>query len=142
MEGGAVRTGDLGRIDDDGFLYILGRADDLIVLENGRNVLVRPIEERLRNCPYIDDCIVVGFGFSHLCAIVCVSTDATRDKIEQNIAEINRELGDVERIGSFVLTCEPFSVENGLLTSQYKPRRKAIFERYEPKIAALNGDGW
>lgn len=137
---GTVRTGDLGRIDAEGFLYILGRADDLVVLENGRNVLVRPIEERLRACPEVDDCIVVGFGFSRLCAIVYTSNvGMRRSGIEQHIAAINRDVSDDEKIGGLVLADEPFSIENGLLTSQYKPRRKEIFSRYERKLAELDG---
>jgi long-chain acyl-CoA synthetase len=140
---GAVRTGDLGRIDEEGFLYILGRADDLVVLENGRNILVRPLEERLRTCPEVDDCIIVGSGFSHLYAIVCASGNAAVSaKIEKHIAAINGEAGNDEKIGGFVLAAEPFSIENGLLTSQYKPRRKEIFMRYARDIERADGDGW
>ncbi|MEA2821118.1 MAG: long-chain acyl-CoA synthetase [Bradyrhizobium sp.] len=140
MPDGTVRTGDLGRIDADGFLYILGRADDLVVLKNGRNVLVRPIEERLRACPHIVDCIVVGFGFSRLCAIVYASNIRTmRPGIEQHIATINRDVSDDEKIGGIVLADEPFTIENGLLTSQYKPRRKEIVSRYERKLTELTG---
>ena len=56
--GGVVRTGDLGYLDEDGFLYISGRADDVIVLDNGKKVIVAPIEERLKASPLIEECVV------------------------------------------------------------------------------------
>lgn len=143
MADGAVRTGDLGRIDEEGFLHILGRADDLIALENGRNILVRPIEERLRTCSAVDDCVVVRFGFSRLGAIVCSTGGAAAcAEIDRHIEALNREVRGDERIDGFVMADEPFSIENGLLTSQYKPRRKQILARYEGKIAQIYGDGW
>ncbi|MFL6652706.1 MAG: AMP-binding protein [Sulfurifustaceae bacterium] len=133
---GSVRTGDLGRIDADGFLYILGRADDIVVLENGRNILVRPIEEKLRACSAIENCIVTGFGRSHLVAIICAAPGSgAREQIERYIADLNEATRPDERIGTFMLTEEPFSIENGLLTSQYKPKRKAILERYGRDVA-------
>jgi long-subunit acyl-CoA synthetase (AMP-forming) len=138
---GSVRTGDLGRIDEDGYLYILGRADDVAVLRNGRNVFVRPVEERLKRCPQIEDCIVVGFGRDHLAAIVCASGgEAVRAAIEAHIAACNAAGTGDERVGGFILADEPFSIENGLLTSQYKPRRRAILARYHDPINRLYGE--
>ncbi len=138
---GSVRTGDLGRIDEDGFLYILGRADDVAVLRNGRNVVVRPIEERLKRCPEVEDCIVIGFGRDHLAAVVCArGGEADRAAIEAHVREYNAAAGGDERIGGFVLADEPFSIANGLLTSQYKPRRRAILARYQDPIDRLYGE--
>jgi long-chain acyl-CoA synthetase len=140
MPDGSVRTGDLGRIDADGYLYILGRADDVVVLENGHNVLVRPIEERLATCPCIDQCIVVGFGQTDLLAIIYAPHgDDARGAITEHIASINGAVGGDERIGGFVLANQPFSIENGLLTSQYKPRRRAIETRYDREIKTAYG---
>lgn len=138
---GGVRTGDLGRIDADGYLYILGRVDDIVVLENGRNVLARPLEERLRTCPAVTDGVIVGAGCGTLQAIVCASGgEADRGVIEQHIALMNRDAGRDERIGGLVIADEPFSIENGLLTSQYKPRRNAILARYGRALAPTKGD--
>jgi long-subunit acyl-CoA synthetase (AMP-forming) len=131
---GSVRTGDLGRIDADGFLYILGRADDVVVLRNGRNVLVRPVEERLRDSAAIDDCVVVGFGQDYLVAVICPSATGTAAEIEAHIRETNRRGGADERIGGHVRAAEPFGIDNGLLTSQYKPRRREITARYHDAI--------
>jgi long-chain acyl-CoA synthetase len=132
---GSVRTGDLGRFDEDGFLYILGRADDIVVLTNGRNVLVRPIEEKLRTCPEVENCIVVGSGQDRLSAILCAPHgEAARDAIKRHIADLNDTSRPDERIGTFLIVDEPFSIENGLLTSQYKPKRRAILARFADEI--------
>lgn len=132
---GSVRTGDLGRIDEDGFLYILGRADDIVVLTNGRNVLVRPIEEKIRTCPEVENCIVVGSGDGRLLAILCVPHgEAASDAIKRHIADLNDMSRPDERIGRFLIVEEPFSIENGLLTSQYKPKRRAILARFAAEI--------
>jgi long-subunit acyl-CoA synthetase (AMP-forming) len=136
---GSVRTGDLGHIDADGFLYILGRADDVVVLRNGRNVLVRPIEVRLRASAMIDDCIVVGFGHDYLVAIVCAARPDARAEIEAHIAHVNGQGRPDERVGGCVLADEPFSIENGLLTSQFKPRRRAILARYQAAVDHVYG---
>ncbi len=136
MPDGSVRTGDLGRIDEDGYLYILGRADDIVVLQNGHNVLVRPIEERLAACSSIEQCLVVGFGRPCLVAVLCTGHgEAAQPTITEHIAAMNKTAGDDERIGGFVLAPQPFSMENGLLTSQYKPRRRAIEALYGKEIS-------
>ena len=132
---GSVRTGDLGRIDEDGFLYILGRTDDIVVLANGRNVLVRPIEEKLRTCPEVENCVVLGSGEDRLSAILCAPDgEAARGAIKHHIADLNETSRPEERIGTFLIVDEPFSIENGLLTSQYKPKRRAIMVRFAEEI--------
>lgn len=136
---GSVRTGDLGAIDEDGFLYILGRADDVVVLTNGRNVLVRSIEESLRTCSEIENCIVTGSGQDCLSAIICAPRgEAARDAINHHVAELNHLNGQDQRIGSFLLVKEPFSIENGLLTSQYKPKRRDILARFSDAMSNMN----
>lgn len=128
---GTVRTGDIGYLDEDGFLYIQGRADDVIVLENGRNVLVRPLEEFLRASAAIEECVVLSDGRSRLVAVVSpASVPARRDAIERRVAEANAAFGGDERIDGLVVAAEPFSIGNGLLTSQLKPRRRRIAARY------------
>jgi long-subunit acyl-CoA synthetase (AMP-forming) len=127
---GTVRTGDLGYLDDDGFLYIRGRADDVVVLDNGRNVLVRPLEEFLKASPAIGECVVLSPG-SRLVAVVSPATDPPDgDAITARVAAAGAVLG--ERISDVVIAPEPFSIGNGLLTSQFKPRRQRIAETYLP----------
>jgi long-chain acyl-CoA synthetase len=133
---GVVRTGDLGYLDDDGFLFIAGRADDVIVLDNGRKVIVRPIEERLKAGAAIEECVVFCPAQTHLVAVVSPASEpADEAAIAAQVARANAALGPDEQIGRVVIAGR-FSVEGGTLTSQFKPRRREIFDRYRAQITA------
>jgi long-subunit acyl-CoA synthetase (AMP-forming) len=129
--GGTVRTGDLGYLDEDGFLFIRGRADDVVVLGNGKNILVRPLEEFLKASTAIEECIVACPGQSGLVAVISPASD-TPDAaaIAARVAAANSAFGADERISGIVIAPERFSVGNGMLTSQFKPRRRRIAEAY------------
>ncbi len=128
---GVVRTGDLGYLDDDGFLYIRGRADDVIVLDNGKKVIVRPLEEFLKASPAIEDCVVLCPTQLHLVAVVSAASDrADTEAIRARLAEANAAFGRDEQIKDLVIAPERFSVANGMLTSQFKPRRQEILRTY------------
>jgi long-chain acyl-CoA synthetase len=134
---GTVRTGDIGYLDEDGFLFIRGRADDMIVLDNGKNIVVRPIEEYLKASPAIDECVVLCPERSRLVAVVSPSGDPPdADAISARVAAANAAFSPDERIGRVVIAPEPFSVDNGMLTSQFKPRRRRIAERFLPRLEA------
>jgi long-subunit acyl-CoA synthetase (AMP-forming) len=128
---GTVRTGDLGYLDEDGFLFILGRADDVVVLDNGRNILVRPLEEFLKESPAIGECVVACPGQSRLVAVISPAGDPPDTAaIAAQVAAAGAAFGAELRIGDIVIAPEPFSVGNGMLTSQFKPRRRRIAEAY------------
>jgi long-chain acyl-CoA synthetase len=128
--GGIVRTGDLGHIDEDGYLFVHGRADDVIVLDNGKKIVVRPIEERLKCSPLIEDCVVTNPSQRQLVAIVSPAAEPVDPGlIAAALRQANAALDHDERIAKAVLA-ERFTVGNGLLSSQFKPRRKQIEARY------------
>jgi long-chain acyl-CoA synthetase len=128
---GTVRTGDLGYIDDDGFLFIRGRADDVIVLDNGKKVIVRPLEEYLKASPAIDECVVLCPAQTHLVAVVSPAGDPPDSAaITARLAETNAAFAKDEQITRLVIAPERFSVGNGMLTSQFKPRRQLIAKTY------------
>jgi long-subunit acyl-CoA synthetase (AMP-forming) len=138
---GDVLTGDLGRMDEDGYLYITGRADDFIALGNGKNVFARRIEELARQCDAIAECVLSGAGRPHLVAVVSpVSAHPDRSRIERHIEWVNQQVSRHERIGGIVFAREPFSADNGLLTSQGKPKRARIREEYRSMINASYGE--
>jgi long-chain acyl-CoA synthetase len=140
LPNGDVRTGDLGYVDDDGYLYISGRADDVVVLDNGKNVLVRPIEEEVKKSAAVGECVLFGSGRPYLVAVICASgepPDVTA--IAEHIEEVNKRHAAEQRIGGYMLAPERFSIENGFLTSQYKPKRKEIFARLEEQMRRLYG---
>ncbi|WP_352300705.1 AMP-binding protein [Kineosporia sp. NBRC 101731] len=133
--GGLVRTGDLGRLDDDGFLYILGRADDVLVLGNGKKIIVRPVETRFRDTGAVSDCVLYHPSSAGLVAVVSplpgpVDTGA----VSVALADVNAVSEPDERIVRVIVADEPFTVENGLLTSQFKPVRHRIAHRYSNRI--------
>jgi long-subunit acyl-CoA synthetase (AMP-forming) len=137
---GTVRTGDLGYLDDDGFLFIRGRADDVVVLDNGKNILVRPLEEFLKDSPAIEECVVACPRQSRLAAVISPASDPPDvAAIAAQVAAANAAFGAEMRISDVVITPERFSVGNGMLTSQFKPRRRRIAETYLAG-AARHGD--
>jgi long-chain acyl-CoA synthetase len=137
---GAVRTGDFGYLDEDGFLFVLGRADDVIVLENGRKVIVRPIEEQMRASPAIEECVVFCPRQTYLVAVVSPAGEpADEAAIAEQLARTNAAVGSDERIRKVVLAKERFTVANGLLTAQFKPRRGRILDRYHSEIHDIQG---
>nr|WP_079039819.1 AMP-binding protein [Streptomyces prasinopilosus] len=133
---GVVRTGDLGHVDEDGFLFIRGRGDDVLVLGNGRKIDVRPLEEFLRESPAVEECVLCCPNRAALVAVV--SPPPGRPVVEQTIARLlaaaNARFGEEVRIKRAVVADPPFSIDNGLLTSQYKPRRNRILGLYDAEI--------
>ncbi len=135
MQGGEVRTGDLARIDEDGFLYILGRGDDVIVLASGKNVLAPRIEERIAEHPAVAQCVVVGAGRPFLVALVALREPASdEDAVRQHVRNLNVGLRSEERIGRVLFAHEPFSADNSQLSAQFKPRRPQIEAAYSSEI--------
>ena len=140
LEGGEVYTGDLARIDEDGYLYILGRADDVIALGNGKNVYVRALEEKVKTHQSVLDCVLFGAGKPYLVAVLSVTgNDPDLSAINAHIRQINLEVPPAERIVKTYVVPKAFSVESGLLTSQFKPKRKNIYQTYATEIERLFG---
>lgn len=133
-----VRTFDTGYVDEDGYLFILGRMDDIIVLENGRNVNAKIIEDLLKQSLMIHECVLYGNGMPCLCAIVSVAEVGVDNAALMNFIEgVNATLLPEQRLPHIIVAREPFSVLNGLLTSQYKVKRAAVIELYKTDIHAL-----
>lgn len=137
---GEVRTHDLGYLDDDGYLYIRGRVDDVVVLSSGRNVLVPPLEARLKEHPAIHDCILYGNAKPFLTALISPAHQpADVASIQAFIDELNMTLLAEQRIHAIIIAEEKFAVDNGMLTSQFKPVRKEIARRLAPQLDAVYG---
>jgi long-chain acyl-CoA synthetase len=135
---GTVRTGDLGYLDDDGFLFIRGRADDVIVLDNGRKIIVAPIEEYFRASPAIEECVVFCPAQTHLVAVVSPAAEpADEQAIAARLAAANATFSPDEQIRDVVIARERFTIGNGMLTSQYKPRRQQILQAHWSQLTAV-----
>lgn len=133
----AYATGDLGEFDGDGFLHLRGRRKAMYITAWGRNVSPEWLESELVQHPLIAQAFVWGEGRVQGAAVLVprrpgVSTAA----LERAVAEVNAGLPDYARVAA-VLTAEaPFSLANGLLTGNGRPRRDALFQRYGDSLAA------
>jgi long-subunit acyl-CoA synthetase (AMP-forming) len=128
---GEVKTFDIGHVDEDGFLYIDGRVDDIVTLSAALNILVPLVEERLRELPEVHECAVFGDGRPYLTAVVSpASTGVDHERLAQKVAQLNATLRYEQRIYAVLVAPEPFSIDNGLLNGQDKLVRRRIGERY------------
>jgi long-chain acyl-CoA synthetase len=136
---GSVVTGDLGYFDNDGYLYVTGRADDIVVLENGKNIAVRPLEECISRLPGIRQVVVIGSGRPGLAAIVNPAVGANLAAVREGVLR-SAPTENGESIAIVMFTPSGFSLENGLLTSQGKVRRRAILDHYADEIGKAYGE--
>ena len=102
---GWFHTGDLARMDEEGFYYITGRKKNLIILANGENVSPEELEKKLALCPAITECIVKEKG-QKICAVICCPEDK-QDEVRAFVTEVNRSLPLYKRISAVEFTTEP-----------------------------------
>ncbi|MBO6003767.1 MAG: long-chain fatty acid--CoA ligase [Aeriscardovia sp.] len=157
-EDGWFHTGDLGEIDEDGFLYVTGRIKDLIITAGGKNVSPAVLESALKTCPLVEECAVIGDRRPFVSALITLDLRAVNEFLEslrlsraadlkeasQNplvynrilraVDEANSKVSRAESIRKFVILDSQFTVENGLLTPSLKIRRDAITKRFKDEI--------
>jgi long-chain acyl-CoA synthetase len=133
---GEVKTYDVAHLDEDGFLYIHGRVDDILTVGCGYNVLAPLVEEKIRQHPAVHDCVLYGNGRDFLCVVISPASPAPDPAaLSRHLAEINTGQKAEARIHGIVIAAEPFSMENGMLTTQFKPRRRDIHQRYAEELS-------
>ena len=159
-EDGGFRTGDIGRLDEDGFLYITGRIKEQYKLENGKYVYPAAIEEEVQLSPWVENVLVFGEGRRHnVCLVVpdflklsawaetqgmegvtpeeMIAMPGIKEMVKASISEcLDRKFGGYEIPKKVILVAEPFSVDNGLLTQTLKLKRLKVLERYMDRINA------
>ena len=102
---GWFHTGDLARMDEEGFYYITGRKKNLIILASGENVSPEELEKKLALCPAITECIVKEKG-QKICAVICCPEDK-QEEVRAFVTEVNRSLTLYKRISAVEFTVEP-----------------------------------
>ena len=154
-EDGWLKTGDIGRFTDDGFLQIIDRKKDILVTAGGKNIAPANIELRFRDDPFIEHVVVHGDARRYLVAAVWLSPatveahlreqqvapaardEAVRALVQRRIDRVNAELASYETIKRFVIIDEPLTVESGLLTPTLKVKRRKIGELFGDRLEAL-----
>jgi len=157
---GWLHTGDIGELDDDGFLTISDRKKDIIITSGGKNVSPSEIENRLKVSPFVREAVVLGDRRKYLVALVGIELDtvsrwalhhrvpfttyadlSAKPEVEGLVAgvvdEVNAELAQVEQVKRFALLPKELEQEDGEVTATQKVKRKAISEAFGPLIEGL-----
>jgi len=160
---GWLHTGDIGEIDDDGFLRITDRKKDLIVTAGGKNVAPQRIERIMRTSHFIAQVVAVGDKRKFIAALITLDPDSiqqwavehgiddsstadlsghaeVRKLIEREVEERNRQLASFESIKRFHILPQDFTIERGEMTPTMKIKRKVVVERYAKELDALYQD--
>ncbi|MGA5798137.1 AMP-dependent synthetase/ligase [Streptomyces cellulosae] len=161
LRDGWFATGDLGALDEDGYLTITGRKKDIIVTSGGKNVSPAVLEDRLRSRPPVGQCLVVGDNRPYVAALITLDPETVahwlsvrkmpagtpvseviadprmQADVQKAVDYANQAVSRAESIRKFVVVPGEFSEENGLLTPSLKVKRKAAQEAYAKEIAAL-----
>jgi long-chain acyl-CoA synthetase len=154
------KTGDLGRIDDAGFLYIVGRKKELIVTAGGKNVAPAVLEDRLRSHPLISQCIVVGDNKPFIAALITLDPDSIKpwmvankkegatiaelakdpallSVIQSAVDETNKAVSRAESIRKFTILPVDFTIAGGQLTAKLSVKRHVVGQQFASEIDEL-----
>jgi long-chain acyl-CoA synthetase len=160
-DAGWLHTGDIGNLDDEGFLRVTGRKKELIVTAGGKNVAPAVLEDRLRAHPLISQCMVIGDGRPYIACLITLDDEVLRHWKQQHgrpadatiadlaedpelLAEIqaavddaNQAVSRAESIRRFRIIDTDFTEESGHLTPSLKVRRNAVMKDFSAEIDAL-----
>jgi long-chain acyl-CoA synthetase len=156
---GWLHTGDVGEVDDEGFVRITGRKKEILVTAGGKNVAPAVLEDRLRAHPLVGQCMVVGDGRPFIAALVTLDAELApewararglsprvhdmvedprvRAEIERAVEEANKAVSRAESIRKFALLAEDWTEEGGQLTPSLKLKRSVVTREHRDDIAGL-----
>jgi long-chain acyl-CoA synthetase len=163
LKDGWFHTGDIGTIDDQGYLRITDRKKDLLVTSGGKKIAPQPIEAILKRSPIISEAVLLGDRRKYAVALIVPDFAALERRLKelgrppgshedlvarpdtialyQEIVDgLNRELSQFERIKKIALLPKEFSIESGELTPSLKVKRKVVEERWRDRIESLYSD--
>lgn len=156
-----MRTGDLGELDDDGYLILTGRKKDLLVTAGGKNVSPGPLEDRLRSNALISQAVVVGDGRPFIGALLTLDPEPfenwkasngkpasasvadladdpdLRGALQAVVDDANASVSHAEAIKRFAVLPHDLTEESGELTATLKIKRNVVSERFADQIASI-----
>jgi long-chain acyl-CoA synthetase len=167
IKDGWLYTGDIARIDEDGYVYIIDRKKEIIITSGGKNIAPQPLENELRMDKYISQAFVYGDRKPYLVAVLTpnlerliqmgqkeginyldmeelVANQRVHKRYAERVQALNDKLPSYQTIKKFILLPGDFSVEGGELTPTMKLKRKVIYSKYQDRIERLylnNGNG-
>ncbi len=159
IKDGWLHTGDIGKLDEDGYLMITDRKKDIIVNSGGDNLSPQRVEGIVCLEPEVGQAMVYGDKRPHLVALLSPDPDwladwqkengkisgplnentALRKALQGAVDRINKNLSVIEKVRRFIIVDEPFSIENAMLTPSMKIRRHVIKEKFGGQLEALYG---
>ena len=156
---GWFHTGDLGEVDDEGFVRITGRKKEIIVTAGGKNVAPAVLEDRLRAHVLVDQCIVVGDGEPFIGALVTIDPESLptwatthgkqggveelyhdadlRAEIQKAVDDANKAVSQAEAIKKFTILPDAWTEEGGQLTPSLKLKRNVVMREFKDEVDAL-----
>ncbi|MER5484825.1 long-chain fatty acid--CoA ligase [Streptomyces sp. NPDC002812] len=160
LRDGWLATGDLGRLDADGYLTITGRKKEILVTSNGKSVAPAALEERVRSHPLVSQCVLVGNDRPYIAALLTLDMEGVAHwmamrgrprlpaaelvldpdltaEVRRSVVAANTLVSQAESIRTFRVLAEQFTEERGLLTPSLKLKRRAIEKVYAKEVAAL-----
>jgi len=136
-----IATGDLGEVDEDGFIHVNGRLKNLLISSYGRNISPEWVESEMLADGLLADCVVFGDSRPYCVALLSPrETNASDGFIQDSIDRSNERLPDYARVKQWLRLSRPLAMEQGLLTDNGRPKRRVIESRYNDEIAALYRD--
>jgi len=162
FEDGWLKTGDAGRLDEQGNLFITDRIKELMKTSNGKYIAPQRVEGKVGCCPYIEQVAIIADAKNYVTALIVPAFEALEiwakarglhyesqldllrnhqvvEHFEQRLIALQKDLSGYEKIKKFTLLPEAFSMESGLITPTMKLRRKVIYNKYAHEIKAMYG---
>jgi long-chain acyl-CoA synthetase len=159
LEDGWLHTGDIGELDEDGYLSITGRKKDIIITAGGKNITPANLEAEIKQSPVVSQCVVIGDRRPYLVALVTLDPEecakvaeekgwpsdpaelarheGMRALLQEHIDRVNEKFARVEQVKKFEILPHDLSQETGELTPTLKVKRNVVADKYEGDVEAL-----